>query len=120
MHQRLVYSHYHYDHLDPSPLILLKDVQEWVSRMPESDLCEKINTTDKLLYALVDGEDLFKVKASKMLDSDTPYLESFAQFFVDFYKREDILNIPDSDRNMRFDLYAKEALVALREYLAQH
>lgn len=84
----------HYQHaLNPSPFTLLKDVQDWISRMPESDLSAKVMNAGHILYRLVYKGDLF-VELSHTSDIEKQDLRLFAQFFIDFFARLETLNEP--------------------------
>lgn len=72
-----------------SPYILLKDIQEWVDRMPESDLRTKARNVEQVLFWL------FSTNIDLYFAMPDPDLKSFAQFCVSFYERDDISNIPD-------------------------
>lgn len=77
--------------LNPSPVTLLKDLQEWTSRMPESDLSSKVKSVEKVSFELLYwGHLCIGSLQSHISDLEKQYLRSFAQFFVDFYEREGI------------------------------
>lgn len=77
---------------NPSPGTLLRDMQEWVDRTPESDLPLKGKKAGEVLLYLAHKEDLLMELGSHTSDLEKQYLRSFAQFFVDFDERHDIKN----------------------------
>lgn len=102
-------------HYNPSPFTLLRDIQEWISRMPESDLITKVNHAQHAVYRLVYKGDNFSERSHVSGPSEQQYMRAFAQFFVEFFEREDILT--EHRESFWTAKYTDQTLMVLRRYL---
>lgn len=99
-------------YFNPSPAPLLKEIQEWFSRMPESDLPSKVDNAESILLYLVRGNNLFKESlGSRITALEKQYLTSFAQLLVDFFERDDI------KKHVQYSGIVNRSLADLRSYL---
>ncbi|KAF9467420.1 hypothetical protein BDZ94DRAFT_1037892 [Collybia nuda] len=110
----LVKCHYHQP-LSSSPFVLLQDIQNWVNRMPDSDLTEKATSAGQVLYRLVYKGDLF-VELSHTSEEEKRDLREFAQFFIEFI--EGLENLHEPIRLLPH--FGERPLVILRSYLDQY
>lgn len=101
---------------------MLDDVREWINRIPESDLLEKVGHVDEVLFWLVNKGNIFEPSRTPGLDKspEKQYLRLFAQFILDFYKRGDVMHGQRKREETICSTRVPEALVVLYEYLAQH
>ncbi|KAF9467115.1 hypothetical protein BDZ94DRAFT_1249607 [Collybia nuda] len=99
---------------------LLQDVQEWVDRVPDSDLYKKALYAGDLLLSLKLNTIFFRNCAeSPTTEFEKKYLISFARFFVALYEPEEFLEMARKVHGGGL-LDVERALAFLREYLNQN
>lgn len=106
---------YQQHHYDPPPYTLLKDIRDWISRIPESDLVRKAELSANVLFSLVDF--LYEIVVASNSGMEEQSLRSFLQFFVDFYEGD---VIQTEYRQSIFEELTDKALANLRNYLHKH
>ncbi|KAF9467567.1 hypothetical protein BDZ94DRAFT_966564 [Collybia nuda] len=62
---------YRQHEFDPAPVTLLEDIQEWVNRVPESDLPKKVRYAEYVLFSLAFKDDFLR----KLSESHTSDME---------------------------------------------
>lgn len=105
---------YQQHHYDPPPFTLLKDIQDWISRMPDSNLRTSKLTTD-ILVSLV--KFLYEIVVVSDSGLEKQSLRPFLLFFVDFYERD---VIQTEYRQGNFEQATDVALAVFRDYLHKH
>lgn len=119
-YKKLLESH-RQRNFNPPPFVLLKDIQEWVSRMPESEsaLLKKIRAAEEVVYRLVLQRRIFAAHTPPSNFIEKQNLDLFALFFSDFFGREDISNLVLQGR-IQLRIHVTQAICILDGYIARN